>query len=1059
MKILFILILNFRSSLQFNTNGAFVNVASVDAGATCLSVSPGVKTINGFTYSCTHALKPIWRDPNPLLFNCSSMCHTSFFDISFKTSYDLQLICFRQGYGNTYIGQSKAIKKVDVQCNGQTRQLDLEDDYEYRCHLINFVHCNKIRIYVKELTIVGSVNDIGFNEVGVWAHNPEITSFPAEEYGRNYLDSCLSIIPSPKCNNIIKYGPTDDDVNCPLPSCPVDGLEFNVTLTEAIRPDQICAKNVVDRQYNFWLITWSSGYTQSINLDSSPHNVKCLNYNGSDIERWVKFTPEAVSGVEIPQIWTIDWIAVIKSERNSLSIKAREDEYKLYKARPANWNITKFSLRSHSNCNGFYIILYEKLAPIMTLTMEKLTAPRYILSVNGDEETSENSYLSCNKWVNFYIDWSDEVRFGILSDDLENETEILSIDKDGPFLPESLAIKTINKLNIFEIRFLDWFEAADLDKDFTVEANSPSSCLMKKHFENLIDRNMASCISFNNWVKMTVKHNNLPSDRETVKVKITVKDLPDACDIDRQNQNNIVVLVRTSSNFLSICKLNSQTGADGAFKNFASLENNAICNTSKAEFEEFNFTYECKNSLSPIWQQPSSFVIKCGLEESCTFVNITVTFARKYDIQQICFRQGFTRNSNTTSFIEKIRVTFKEEDTPKNLFLNLQKDYDYRCHVVHLKDQSSLVFSPERYYEPDPFEFALGEIGVWGYTSENGEKMSQVYGSNLITKCTDISTEDKKDCNQIQNYSFDYWLSSKLSNFKFCIINPITAMGNIQIKVAKILWSNGDKQLLQIERNSDYKINCFDKELENIEWFKLTVKEVWSEDQDKVGIVFIGMFNNGHLLEINNETAVLNTYNGLSNSGSLSPKYLEWEKFFVKWNSESIQFGRLFDKQETLLSINSTGNKLDPNKVRFGSESTTLAHEIQIFNWFSELAYMYDKDETTCTKFDKSNYFLIKLKPKNFNKKFLQVIVTFNDSTSERNLLDDSNNYLTIYLTDITNPKLKMICSGTWTSESAEATKCKYICECQNDLCNDVYIVLFGSGNGQPEEICEITLI
>lgn len=105
------------------------------------------------------------------------------------------------------------------------------------------------------------------------------------------------------------------------------------------------------------------------------------------------------------------------------------------------------------------------------------------------------------------------------------------------------------------------------------------------------------------------------------------------------------------------------------------------------------------------------------------------------------------------------------------------------------------------------------------------------------------------------------------------------------------------------------------------------------------------------------------------------------------------------------------------------------------------------------------NYFSIGLKPKDFKGITLIVWLIFNNITNNNyDLRNICQNFIIIYTEIENSTNYKTICSNEWVGESTEATKCKYICECQNDLCNDVYIVLFGSGNGQPVEFCEINL-
>lgn len=111
-------------------------------------------------------------------------------------------------------------------------------------------------------------------------------------------------------------------------------------------------------------------------------------------------------------------------------------------------------------------------------------------------------------------------------------------------------------------------------------------------------------------------------------------------------------------------------------------------------------------------------MVKCDLYGTCKDVNITITFERNVDIQQICFRQGFIYNSTNFNYIQQIKITYNEYFNEKYLTFNLKKDYNYRCYLVHLKNQYSLTFSPEKFYESNQVEFALSEIGVWGYSGK-----------------------------------------------------------------------------------------------------------------------------------------------------------------------------------------------------------------------------------------------------------------------------------------------------------------------------------------------------
>lgn len=89
-------------------------------------------------------------------------------------------------------------------------------------------------------------------------------------------------------------------------------------------------------------------------------------------------------------------------------------------------------------------------------------------------------------------------------------------------------------------------------------------------------------------------------------------------------------------------------------------------------------------------------------------------------------------------------------------------------------------------------------------------------------------------------------------------------------------------------------------------------------------------------LRINNENVTLEAHNSLSSFAPLFLYYKKWMKFFLKWSSESIQFGRLLDKQETLLSINLDNYIYSPTRIKFGSEDNRfLSHDLQIFDWFN----------------------------------------------------------------------------------------------------------------------------
>ncbi|CAD5126624.1 DgyrCDS14709 [Dimorphilus gyrociliatus] len=275
----------FLNTLGF-ADGKLINIANAkDHAASCKASSE--------FYNCENALDLVWQSTAEWGSNCLRLyCIDEWIEITFKRLYDIIDIClYQRTYPDVYL---LAFMNMTL---GSSNTINVHLNLYETCVLLTEIGKSVSKVKFQTLGSHEETRLAGFQSILIYAYDNETIN--EDLYYINIANSDRGAT----CNS-------SSGINCVeainnfkttywLTQCPqkesndrCQGHFINVTFAFPAKPHIFCTANSADSAYDIksLTVTWSSNYTQTIQLSHSSDR-QCWNYTGnSDIEYWIQLT-------------------------------------------------------------------------------------------------------------------------------------------------------------------------------------------------------------------------------------------------------------------------------------------------------------------------------------------------------------------------------------------------------------------------------------------------------------------------------------------------------------------------------------------------------------------------------------------------------------------------------------------------------------------------------------------------------------------------------------------------------------------------------------------------